>query len=52
LPQTFIEIKSRTWSASDAENKANRIQDMLSIMGIQQTDIVKMEYLEMARTSV
>ncbi len=47
LAQTFIEIKSRTWSASDAENKADRIQEMMNILGIKPTDIVKMEYLEM-----
>ena len=35
LPGLFIEIKSRTWSASDAENKADRIQQMLGILGIE-----------------
>jgi 5-methylthioadenosine/S-adenosylhomocysteine deaminase len=47
LPDTFIEIKSRTWSASDAENKANRIQEMLGILGIQPTDVIRADYLEM-----
>jgi 5-methylthioadenosine/S-adenosylhomocysteine deaminase len=47
LPDTFIEIKSRTWSASDAENKANRIQEMLAILGIPPTDVVRADYLEM-----
>jgi 5-methylthioadenosine/S-adenosylhomocysteine deaminase len=46
LADTFIEIKSRTWSASDAANKANRIQEMLSIVGIQATDVVAADYLE------
>ncbi len=46
LPQTFIEIKSRTWSASDAANKADRIKEMLSILGIPQSDIIRMEYLD------
>lgn len=47
LPDTFIEIKTRTWSSSDADNKAQRIQDMLEILGIQPEDIITAEYLEM-----
>ncbi len=46
LVDTFVEIKSRTWSAKDAENKANRIQEMFKILGIAATDIVRDEYLE------
>jgi 5-methylthioadenosine/S-adenosylhomocysteine deaminase len=47
LEHTFIEIKSRTWSASDAENKADRIQEMMRILGIAPTDIIQEDYLEM-----
>lgn len=47
LPQIFIELKSRTWSKSDAENKADRIQEMLGILGVTQADIIREEYLEM-----
>jgi 5-methylthioadenosine/S-adenosylhomocysteine deaminase len=47
LPATFIEIKSRTWSAVDAENKAHRIQEMLKIIGVSADDIIQEEYLEM-----
>jgi 5-methylthioadenosine/S-adenosylhomocysteine deaminase len=47
LEHTFIEIKSRTWSASDAENKADRIQEMLRILGISPTDIIEKDYLEL-----
>ncbi|MBI1280199.1 MAG: amidohydrolase family protein [Anaerolineaceae bacterium] len=46
LPQTFIEIKSRTWSASDAANKADRIKEMLTILGISPSDAIRMEYLD------
>jgi 5-methylthioadenosine/S-adenosylhomocysteine deaminase len=46
IGDTFIEIKSRTWSASDAENKADRIQSMLKILGIDTVDILQTEYLE------
>jgi hypothetical protein len=45
----FVEIKSRTWSASDAENKADRIQRMLEIIGVERSDIIREDYLEMER---
>lgn len=47
LPDTFIELKSRTWSKADAENKAQRIQRMLSILGLEAKDIILTDYLEM-----
>ncbi len=47
LGETFIELKSRTWSSSDAENKADRIQTMLRILGLTEADIVAQDYLEM-----
>lgn len=47
LPNTFIELKSRTWSAIDAENKAHRIQEMLAILGLQPEDVLRADYLEM-----
>ncbi len=47
LPDTFVEIKTRTWSAGDADNKALRIQEMLGILGIPSADVVQAEYLEM-----
>ncbi len=50
LPWTFIELKSRTWSSSDAEIKAARIQQMMSILGVGSEDILQDEYLEMETT--
>jgi 5-methylthioadenosine/S-adenosylhomocysteine deaminase len=47
LTDTFIEIKSRTWSASDAANKADRIQEMLRILDITPDDIIQDDYLEL-----
>jgi 5-methylthioadenosine/S-adenosylhomocysteine deaminase len=47
LPDTFVEIKTRTWSAKDADNKALRIQEMLARMGVKSEDIILEEYLEM-----
>jgi 5-methylthioadenosine/S-adenosylhomocysteine deaminase len=43
---TFIEIKSRTWSAVDAENKATRIREMLGMLGIGAEHLLREEYLE------
>jgi adenylate cyclase class IV len=47
LEGLFLEIKSRTWSAQDAENKAERIQAMLKILGVGVEVIVNAEYIEM-----
>jgi len=46
LNEVFVEIKSRTWSLSDAENKADRIKRMLDFIGVGETQIIRMEYLE------
>lgn len=46
LEDTFIEIKSRTWSLIDAQHKADGISRMLSFLGIPTTDIVRQDYLE------
>lgn len=43
----FIEIKSRTWSMSDAEVKADYIVEMMSILGINTEEVVRTEYLDM-----
>jgi 5-methylthioadenosine/S-adenosylhomocysteine deaminase len=47
LPDTYVEIKSRTWSAKDAELKAALIQEMMAILQVKQEDILHDEYLEM-----
>ncbi len=47
LDGVFLEIKSRTWSKSDSENKADRIQAMLGILGLDQTAVVSSDYLEL-----
>jgi 5-methylthioadenosine/S-adenosylhomocysteine deaminase len=47
LDGLFLEIKSRTWSAQDAENKAERIQAMLKILGVGAEAVVNAEYIEM-----
>ena len=50
LPDRFVEIKSRTWSRADAENKAQRIQEMLTVIGVDPDDIIMADYLEMEGT--
>ncbi len=47
LPGLFFELKSRTWSLSDAENKADAIRQMLDILGVAPDDLVYSDYLEM-----
>jgi 5-methylthioadenosine/S-adenosylhomocysteine deaminase len=48
LPGVFLEIKSRTWSQQDAERKAELIAELLELFGVQEQELVKQEYLELA----
>ncbi|MDZ4670449.1 MAG: amidohydrolase family protein [Phototrophicales bacterium] len=50
--EMFLEIKSRTWSLSDAEHKADGIQRMLSVLGIAPEDFVYKDYLEIYQEGV
>ncbi len=43
----FIELKSRTYSEHDAEQKAARAQEMLAILGVTPADIIRTHYIEM-----
>jgi len=43
---SFLEIKSRTWSRADAENKVRLIGELLEMFQIPQEDLVKKEYVE------
>jgi 5-methylthioadenosine/S-adenosylhomocysteine deaminase len=45
----FVEIKSRTWSASDAEEKVTSIHEMLAILGLGAEAVILADYLQMAR---
>ncbi|MDD9956657.1 MAG: amidohydrolase family protein [Anaerolineaceae bacterium] len=45
--QTYLELKSRTWSAEDAKVKAARIADMLEILGADPKDTILADYPEM-----
>ena len=44
----FLEIKSRTWSRKDAEEKAGLILELLETLGLQGTEEVKQEYPDLA----
>ena len=48
LPGVFLEIKSRTWSRQDAERKAELIGELLALFGVQEQELVKQEYMELA----
>jgi 5-methylthioadenosine/S-adenosylhomocysteine deaminase len=43
----FIELKSRTWSARDAEQKADMIREMLTILRLAPADVVEQDYMQM-----
>lgn len=45
--RTYLELKSRTWSAEDAEVKAARIAGMLEILGARPEDMILADYPEM-----
>jgi len=48
LPKMFLEIKSRTWSKQDAELKAELIGALLDLLQVQEQELVKEEYVELA----
>ncbi|MCS7259649.1 MAG: amidohydrolase [Anaerolineae bacterium] len=43
----FLEIKSRTWSARDAEYKARLIGELLELMEVEPKNLVKVEYVDL-----
>jgi 5-methylthioadenosine/S-adenosylhomocysteine deaminase len=47
LPGCFLEIKSRTWSAQDAERKAELMGQLLDRLDVDE-EVVKPEYVELA----
>jgi 5-methylthioadenosine/S-adenosylhomocysteine deaminase len=52
LPGVFLEIKSRTWSRQDAERKAELIGELLELLQVQEQELVKQEYVELAANFV
>lgn len=43
----YMEVKSRTWSRHDAEDKAQRISELLKILGLETADKVSEDYPEL-----
>lgn len=48
-PGYFVEIKSRTWSKRDAEDKAKLMVDLLALFGAQPDQSIPERYVEIAR---
>ncbi len=46
LEGAYLEIKSRTWSRNDAEEKAVMISDLLSALGVKEPETIEAEYPE------
>jgi 5-methylthioadenosine/S-adenosylhomocysteine deaminase len=46
-PGPYLEIKSRTWSERDAEHKAALIGELLKLFGVDETALVKQEYVDL-----
>jgi 5-methylthioadenosine/S-adenosylhomocysteine deaminase len=42
----YLEVKSRTWSARDAEHKAELIGELLKIFGVKMGNLLKAEYVD------
>jgi 5-methylthioadenosine/S-adenosylhomocysteine deaminase len=48
----FLEVKSRTWSRSDAERKARLISELLQLFGVEPKAAVKRDYAELAQDQI
>jgi 5-methylthioadenosine/S-adenosylhomocysteine deaminase len=46
-PGYYLEIKSRTWSKRDAENKAELIAEILNLLGISDDRLIREGYSEL-----
>ncbi len=44
----FLEVKSRTWSRKDAEQKARLVQQLIEYLGADSRDTVTKDYIQMA----
>jgi 5-methylthioadenosine/S-adenosylhomocysteine deaminase len=46
----FLEIKSRTWSRNDADNKAILVNELLDLLGAGDAEVVTQDYIEILTT--
>ena len=44
----FMEIKSRTWSRKDAEEKSRLVTELIELLGISSAEPISQDYVEMA----
>lgn len=44
---TFLEIKSRTWSRKDAEEKSRLVTDLIELLGVSSAEPLAKDYIEM-----
>jgi 5-methylthioadenosine/S-adenosylhomocysteine deaminase len=51
LPGLYLEIKARTWSRHDAEDKAGLITQLLAVLGAADGQTIREEYIELAGES-
>jgi len=42
----FLEVKSRTWSRRDAQNKAQLVNELLALLGGSRSEVVTKDYIE------
>ncbi len=47
----YVELKSRTWSLSDAEVKANYIHEMMQLLGLGSSDVIEEDYHQIVASS-
>lgn len=45
----FLEVKSRTWSRKDADNKADLLNELLEILGAANSETVTEDYIDIAK---
>jgi 5-methylthioadenosine/S-adenosylhomocysteine deaminase len=43
---SFVEVKSRTWSRKDAENKAHLVGELLDLLGASEGEVVTKDYID------
>ncbi|MGD0805910.1 MAG: amidohydrolase [Anaerolineales bacterium] len=48
LPGRFLEVKARTWSRKDAEDKAGMIVEIVRLLGAEKAAAFREDYVEMA----
>ena len=46
---TFVEVKSRTWSQRDAEDKSELISEVLSLFGANPEDVITEDYSDLVQ---